>query len=367
MIMEKLYFIGMDVHKDTIQMAVMTNEDNDVIENRKLAADTDHVVTIIKKYQAKGGVIAGYESGCTGYPLQRALTKIGIECKVLPAQKVAKKRDDNIKTDKRDAALIARMLKHDEVKGIHIPTLEDEAVRDLLRCREALKEDLKRGKQRLLKLLLRYDRKFTDGKSFWTLKYYKWLGKQTFDNPYVQETFDEYLSYIKTMEERVARVTKKVVEVAESDPYKERVQRLRSFKGIDFIIAMSLICEIGDFCRFGSAGALMAYLGLVPSENSSGTKRRQGSITRAGNSHLRRLLIEAAWHYARGSVPSAKLIARRQGSNKYIINQADKAIKRLYKKYGTMVLIKGKHKNVAITAIARELTGFIWDAMILVA
>jgi transposase len=311
-----------------------------------------------KEYAKKGKVVAAYESGCLGYVIERAFRKAGLECLVLPAQKVAAKRDDKIKTDKRDARLIARMRRNGEAKGIAVPSERDEAVRDLLRLREDLQDDVKRAKQRLSKFLLRYG--YTWEERAWTVKYWEWVGKIGFSDALQKETCEEYRSVIKNLEERVARLDKRITELGESKEYQGRVKELRAFKGIEYQTALSVVTEIGDFRRFGSAKAFMSYLGFVPSEDSSGGKRRQGGITKAGNAHLRRLLVESAWHYARGERAGVRLEERRRGCGAEVIACADRALHRLHKKYARMVLIKGKQKNVAITGVARELAGFIW-------
>jgi transposase len=178
-----------------------------------------------------------------------------------------------------------------------------------------------------------------------------------------KETYEEYRSLIKDLGERVKRLDKRIEEVAESPRYQKRVAILRAFKGIGYIIALSLICEVGDFRRFRNASSFMSYLGIVPGENSSGGKRRQGKITKAGNGHLRRLLVESAWHYAMSNRVSRDLEERRSRCPAAVVEKADKALKRLHWKYVRMVLKNGKHKNVAITAVSRELAGFVWAVM----
>ena len=185
-----------------------------------------------------------------------------------------------------------------------------------------------------------------------------------FGQEHEKTVYEEYRSQIRTLEERLERLTLKIQELAESPRYKAPVSKLRAFKGIDYIIALAVICEIGDFKRFASAKAFMSYLGFVPSENSSGGKRKQGSITKAGNGHLRRLLIEGAWHYTRNTRTGKRLEQRRQNSPVSIIEIADRALHRLHKKYIRLIMKGNKHKNVAVTAVARELAGFIWAVQV---
>ena len=183
-----------------------------------------------------------------------------------------------------------------------------------------------------------------------------------FDMPLEKAVFEQYLYTIESIEERIARVDLQIQEIAESPRYAQRVRRLRAFKGVDYIIALSLVCEIGDFKRFPTAAAFMSYLGLVPSEYSSGKKRKQGGITKTGNGHIRKLLTEAAWHYTRPVQVSQRLAARRVGTSEAVISYADKALSRLHGKY-VKLLFKGKSKQAAVTAVVRELSGFLWGVM----
>jgi transposase len=357
------YYIGMDVHKDSVQMAVFEQTGEEPVYERKLNNDPALLAKEAKRFSQKGETEAAYEAGCLGYVIQRAFEKAGIACHVLPANKVAKKRDSRIKTDKRDARLIGRELRSRSIRPISVPEEIDEAARDILRCREDLGEDLRRAKQRLLKFLVRHGHIYSAGGNHWTAKHRQWMGKIQFGHEYEREVYEEYKSHIESLEERLERMDLKVKEVAESPRYKEAVGRLRAFKGIDYVIALALVCEIGDFRRFASAKSFMSYLGFVPSENSSGGKRRQGGITKAGNGHLRKLLIEGAWHYARGGQTGKRLEQRRVGCPINVIDTADRALHRLHKKYLRLVM-KGKHVNTAVTAVARELAGFIWAVQV---
>jgi transposase len=356
--MGKEYYIGMDVHKDSVQMAVFAEKGEEPIYERRLKNDTALLVKEVRRYSLEGKTEAAYEAGSTGYVIQRAMKRAGITCYVLPANKVAQKREDRIKTDKRDARLIGRELRSKNIRPISIPEEADEAARDLLRCREDVGGDLRRSKQRLLKFLVRHGHVFT-GENNWTLKHWKWMDGIVFEHGHEKTVYEEYRSQIRSLEERLDRLSLMIQETAESPRYKAKVARLRAFKGIDYLIALAVVCEIGDFKRFASAKAFMSYLGFVPSENSSGGKRKQGGITKAGNGHLRRLLVEGAWHYTRNSRTGKRLEERRQHSPQSAIDMADRALHRLHKKYIRLVL-NGKHKNVAVTSVARELAGFIW-------
>jgi len=359
----KEYFIGMDVHKDIVQMAVFAETGEEPIYERRLKNDIAILLKEATAFSKKGKTEAAYEAGSLGYVIQRAMEQAGIPCYVLPASKVAKKRTDRIKTDKRDARLIGRELRSKSIRPISVPSEADEAARDLLRCREDVSEDLRRVKQRLLKFMVRHGYVYTGGGNNWTKMHWHWMDRRQFKQEHERIVYEEYRSQIRSLEERLVRLEQQVVETAESPRYRTAVNRLRVFKGIDYIIALSVVCEIGDFRRFANAKAFMSYLGFVPSENSSGGKRTQGSITKAGNGHLRRLLIEGAWHYTKNARPGKRVEKRREGSPANIIDVADRALHRLHKKYLRLVF-NGKHVNKAVTAVARELAGFIWAVQV---
>jgi transposase len=360
--MKTVYYIGLDVHKDTIQMAVLDNKGKEPVSAKGLGSDPMEVIKAIGPYQTKGSkVITAYEAGCLGYTLYRKLEVFGVECRVIAPQKVFHGSAEKIKTDKRDAIDIAWMLRRNEGESIAIPSEQDEATRDMIRCRGDFQDDLKRSKQRMLKFLLRKGIKYETDR-YWTGKHMKWLRSQKFKNELEQLTFDNYLAEIDELSDRTGRLDDKIKEVAQRAEYKEKVQKFRAFRGIDYLIALSLVVEIEDFRRFPTAGSLMSYLGLVPTEDSSGKKRKQGGITKTGNCHLRRLLTEAAQHYARPVQVSKRLRDRRKGTDEAVIAYADKAMARLHGKF-THLVFAGKPRNTAITAVARELTGFIWGVM----
>lgn len=359
----KEYYIGMDVHKEFVQMAVFEERGENPVYERTLKNDNGLLVKEAMHFVRQGKTTVAYEAGCLGYVIYRAMTDAKIPCYVLPANKLAKKRDSRIKTDKRDARLIGRELRNGSIRAISVPDAVDEAARDLLRCREDINEDKRRVKQRLLKFLLRHGYIYTSEKSNWTQVHWNWMDKIQFDYEHERQVYEEYRSQIKAQEERLSRLEKQITEIAESPRYKASVNKLRAFKGIDYIIGLSTICEIGDFRRFADAKSFMSYLGFVPSENSSGGKRVQGGITKAGNGHLRKLLIEAAWHYTRNARTGKRLEQRRQDCPLDVIDTANRALHRLHKKFIRLVL-RGKHKNAAVTAVARELAGFIWGVQV---
>jgi transposase len=364
--MKRVYYIGLDVHKDNTQMAVLEEKGKEPVTVKVIDSDPGKVAKAILPFRKDGIVHVGYEAGCMWYTLYRVLTGMKIDCRIIAPNKVFRGgNNEKIKTDKRDAGAIAWMLRREEGAGITVPEREDEAARDLLRCRGDIQDDLKRAKQRMLKFLLRHGHIYENTR-YWTGKHRKWMKTLVFEMPLDKAVFEQYLYTIESIEERVGRIDLQIKEIAESPRYEERVRRFRAFKGVDYIIALSLVTEIGDFKRFPTAAAFMSYIGLVPSEYSSGKKRKQGGITKTGNSHIRKLLTEAAWHYARPVLVSKRLAGRRVGTNETVISYADRALNRLHFKYEKL-LHKGKSKQASVTAVARELSGFLWGVMTSVA
>ena len=358
--MSKIFYAGMDVHKDSIFIAVIDNE-NTVILEKSIPNQLEKIRRFFNKFRKQGKIISCYEAGCFGFELYRNIEEMGIECKIISPGHIAKKPGERIKTDKRDALKLARLLKNDEAAGIYVPSIEDEATRDFLRARDDLRIDLHKNRQRMLALLLRHRYRYTDGKN-WTQKHYQWLRSIEFENDFLAHSFQTYYYQIKELEDKIFQIDQRIIVIAESDKYKDRVNKLRSFKGIDYLTALSILTEIGDFKRFSTASEFMAYLGLVPQIYASGKKRVSMSITKAGNTYLRRLLIEASWHYRTKYFISKKLNKRRIGQSEQTIYYANKAMERLHKKYHKMNNI-GKPKQVIVTAISREMAGFIWGLM----
>lgn len=360
--MNSVFYVGMDVHKETISIAVY--EDSSQLPYSETVLKNNSVD--IKKYfnnllNKNHIIISCYEAGPTGFTLYRQLREMGITCSVVAPSMLPKKPGDRIKTDRKDAIILARALRNQEVTPIHVPTLSNEAARDYLRMYDDFKGELKRHKQHLLHFLLRIG-KIYPGKTTWTREHYSWLVNLEFNSRINKSTFDEYFSAVCESEEKIHRIMDNIEEIATTKDYAANVSNLRCFKGISTITALSFLVEIGDFRRFSNAKSFMSYLGLVPSEYSSGCSRSVGSITKAGNKKLRRLLIEAGWHY-RTYRPTKKLMMKRKNQKAEIIAYANKAGKRLNKKFNKM-LFRGIRPQITVTAIARELSGFIWGMMI---
>jgi transposase len=350
----------MDVDKQKIVLARLgAGRDTTVVEH--VVANT---ATAVKKYfSTLGGaeVHATYEAGCFGFALYRQLVAMGVSVVVAAPGLIPRKPSDRVKTDRRDARSLALALRAGQLSGIHVPTEKDESVRDYLRMYDALRGDLRICKQRVLQFLLRRGIRY-EGGGPWTVKHKHWLSSLQFAQGLDRQTMDMYLSQMQGLEARCAEVAAEVEAIAAQDCYRQQTKKLTAFKGIKTLTALSFVSDIGDFRRFANARQFMAYLGLVPSERSSGTKRRQGGITKAGNTHLRRLLVEAAWHYRSYHPCSRDLTERRRGVDPAVLSYADRAGRRLHRKYLHMVL-RGKRSQVAVTAVSRELAGFLWGAM----
>ena len=309
----------------------------------------------------RGPVQCCYEAGPCGFELQRFLTARGIECAVIAPALIPRRPGDRVKTDRRDAGHLAVLFRAGALTAIHIPTEQEEAARDLLRCREDIRADLLRARHRLSKFLLRHGRRFTATKA-WTKRHDTWLRAQTWPLPALEQT---HRAYLRTVDEAVARlrsVEQDLRELLELEPLRSRAQRLRCFRGIDDLTALTIAAELGDARRFPTAPSTMAFVGLVPSEHSSGTKQARGGITKTGNAHLRRVLVEAAWHYRHHPFLSRTLRRRQDGAPEEVIARAWQAQQRLSRRYRRLAA-RGKPKQHVVTAIARELTGFLWAAL----
>lgn len=356
-----LHYVGMDVDKQKIVLARLgAGQDTQVIEH--VIANTPSAV---KKYFSallgEAEVHATYEAGCFGFGLFRQLSTMGVTVVLAAPGLIPRKPADRVKTDRRDARSLAMALRAGQLTGIYIPTEQDESVRDYLRMYEALRGDLRICKQRILQFLLRRSIRYQGGGP-WTVKHRHWLSTLEFGQPRDRQTLDMYLSQMQELEAKCSEAAAEVETIAAQDCYSQQTKKLTAFKGIKTLIALSFITDIGDFRRFSNARQFMAYLGLVPSEHSSGNKRRQGGITKAGNSHLRRLLVEAAWHYRSYHPASRDLTERRRGVDSALLSYANRAGRRLNRKYMHM-LLRGKRSQVAVTAVSRELAGFLWGAM----
>jgi transposase len=311
---------------------------------------------------AAGEVRFCYEAGPCGYALQRQITESGeASCMVVAPSLIPRKPGERIKTDRRDASKLASLFRAGLLTEVQPPSEQDEAVRDLCRAREDAREDLMRCRHRLAKMLLRRGHVWGERGQAWSHRHRAWLGTIRFDNPVDQAVLDDYLLAIDQVGERLRALCARLEAISREAPWGEPVAALRCFRGIDTLTAITIVAELHGFGRFASPRGLMAFLGLVPSEASSGERRRLGSITKAGNGHVRRVLIEAAWSYRHR--PNIKTLSkRRAGQPLRVIAVADRAMVRLHRRY-TQMTARRKPAPKVVTAIARELVGFIWAVL----
>lgn len=357
---EHITHVAMDDSKRTIVAGILRPGTTEP-EVRSIPNEPRHLRRFFHRLQREGHVTACYEAGPAGYDLYRHVTTLGVECQVMAPALTPRKPGERIKTDRRDAKKLVRLFRAGELTPIRVPDEAEEAVRDLLRCREDVQGDLLRWRHRLLKFLARHGRVYRDGRH-WTGRHWAWLRTQQFALPALERTYQEYRWTVEQLLARVADLDREIAALAETVPYRQPVGWLRCFRGLDTLAAMTLLVEIGDFTRFRTPRELMAYLGLVPSEASSGAHEWRGSITKAGNTHARRILVEACWHYRHPPRVGRALAQRSQGQPPGVRAQAWQAQQRLHRRYRHLVG-HGKRPPVAVVACARELAGFVWAVL----
>jgi transposase len=344
--------VGLDVHARSVRLAALRADE--LLEERTLPYDEEAVERVLRRWPA---VRCCYEAGPTGFGLYRYLVERGIDCRVVAPGLVPQRPGDRVKTDSRDARKLARLLAGGLLEPIHVPSRELEAARDLVRGREDARLDRMRDRHRLSRFCLRHGR--TLPTSSWTIVRRKWLGEQRFEFAAEQCTFDTYVHTVDLVDARFEQLERAIREVAEQGPWAQLVARLRCLRGVDTLTALALAAEIGDFDRFTSAEEFMAFVGLVPTERFSGEQRRQGSITKVGNSHVRRLLVESAWHARRRPKVGYELARRQRGHDAAVIERSWRCQQRLYQRWQRMAG-RGKPQQKIVVACARELAGFVW-------
>src|SRR5438067_6892123 len=344
--------IGLDVHARSVRLAAVRADE--LLEERTLPYDEDAVERALRRWP---GVRCCYEAGPTGFGLYRRLVERGIACAVVAPGLVPQRPGDRVKTDPRDARKLARLLAGGLLEPIFVPSREFEAARDLVRVREDARLDRMRDRHRLSKFCLRHGRLLPT--SSWTVVRRKWLGEQQFAFASEQLTFETYLHAVDLVDARIEQLERAIRETAEQGPWRALVARLRCLRGIDTLSALALVAEIGDFSRFRAAQEFMAFVGLVPSEHSSGERRRQGSITKVGNSHVRRLLVESAWHARRRPKVGYELARRQRGQDAVVLERAWRCQQRLHQRWQRMAG-RGKPQQKIVVACAHELAGFVW-------
>lgn len=357
----KLRFVGLDVHAETIAIAV-AETDGTVRELGTIANRPEAVRKLLHKLGDADALRVCYEAGPTGYTLYWQLLALGIACAVIAPSLIPTKAGDRVKTDRKDAVRLARCHRAGELTAVWVPDAQTEAVRDLVRAREVAKQDQLRARHRLNKFLLRHGVQRPDGMRAWTQRHLVWLGQRRFDVPTLQVVFDEYRATLTVIAERVARLEQAITVAIETlqAPQQQLIRALATLRGVQQVTATTLVCELGTVRRFASARHLMAYAGLVPREHSSGSGVRRGAITKTGNAHLRRVLVEAGWAYRhRPSGVSLTLAARRHGQPAPVVAIAHAAQQRLCPRFQRLIE-RGKAPLAVATSVARELLGFIW-------
>jgi transposase len=358
--MKNVRFIGLDVHAKTIAVGVA--ETGGEVRGLGVIPNTaESVSRLVKKLGRPGQLKMCYEAGPTGYVLYWQLTRMGVHCEVVAPTLIPVKPGDRVKTDRRDAEKLARSYRAGDLTPVWVPDAAHEALRDLVRAREAAKQDQLRARHRLGKFLLRQGRRAGEGMTAWTSQHMQWIKPQHFAQPAQEATLLDYLHEVEHMGARIERLEKAIDTAVQKAPEKMRavILGLQSLRGVAKISAVAIVAELGEISRFARPRQLMGYSGAVSREHSSGDRVKRGSISKAGNAHLRRIVVEAAWAYRHRPNIGAGLAARQKGSSATIKEIAWKAQHRLHGRYAKL-MAKGKTKQKVVTAVGRELLGFIW-------
>lgn len=362
--MKKVLYVGLDVHAETIAVAVAEGgRDGEVRSLGTIANRIEAIRKLVKKLRDQGEIRACYEAGPTGYCLYWQLAQMEVECEVIAPRLIPVKASERIKTDRRDAEKLARCYRAGELTAVAVPSPEQEALRDLVRAREAAKKDQLKARHRLGKFLLRHGRK-PDGMTAWTKQYLEWIKTNVhFEHKALEVTLLNYLHEVEHVAKRIVHLETAIDEAVREVPAELRavIEALQALRGVAQTTAATIVSELGSLTRFASPRQLMGYSGLVASEHSSGGKVQRGAITKSGNAHLRRVLVEASWSYHHRPNVTGFLLRRQKnlGLSEEVKAIAWKAQHRLNKRYKALTA-KGKNKNQVVTAIARELLGFIW-------
>ena len=356
-------FIGLDVHKETIAVAVALPGRESPRYRGEIANEPKAVRKWLERLSTEfdgAMLLFCYEAGPCGYGLYRQLVEAGHDCQVVAPSLIPKQAGDRVKTDRRDALKLARLLRSGDLTAVWVPDAEQEAMRDLTRARADMKGQERKARQQLNAFVLRHSHHWPRGKTRWTQTHFNWLESIRFEQPYLQIVLQEYIDAVKAATQRVADLSDQLMRVLPSWSLAPVVDALVALRGIDKLAATVLLAELGDISRFDSPKQLMAYLGLVPSEHSSGRRRRQGAITLSGNGHARRMLVECAWSYRFPARQTMHLKRKAKAASAEAKVIAWRAQKRLCGRYRQLTQA-GKNVKLVCVAIARELIGFIWD------
>lgn len=354
----KTVFVGLDVHKDSIVIAAAEAGRAPARVVATVPSEWKAIRKALERLGDPAAVSCCYEAGPTGYGLARALRAAGWDCDVIAPSKVPRKPGERIKTDRRDAVKLAQNHRNGELVAIVVPDEADEAIRDLERARDDAKRAERVARHQLSKFLLRQGRCY-DGKTTWNERHLSWVRAQKFAEPAQEHVLADAIAAVETATLRVAQLTERLREVTADWGRMPLVKALQALRGVQFVTAVTVVAEVGDLRRFATAGDFMGYVGLIPTEQTSGEVRRRGPISKTGNAHVRRLLVESAWHYRRQPRMSKELRERSIGIAPGVCAIAWKAQSRLHNRLRKL-LGRGKHPAEAVTAVARELAGFIW-------
>lgn len=354
-----IIFVGLDVHKTDIAVAVADGGGGDVRSLGTIPHNADAVRKLIQRLGPAKRMRCVYEAGPCGYGLHRQLTRLKAQCVVVAPSLVPTKPGDRVKTDRRDAAKLARLLRSGELTPVWVPDEEHEALRDLSRAREDARQDVLRCRHRLSKLLLRLGIFPPAGVKAWGAKHRAWVQSVRLPQASQQVVLREYLRAIEQAEERVRRLEQELAQATTTSAHAAVIAALQALRGVGLVTAVTLVAELGDLRRFRSPRDLMAYAGLTPREYSSGPRQHRGAITKTGNAHVRHVTVEAAWHYRHAPGVWGDLRRRQRGLDERVTATAWKAQDRLHRRYRRLVG-RGKTKQQAVVAVARELLGFAW-------
>jgi transposase len=352
------FFVGLDVHKDSISIAVARHGREEARQLAKIPNDSVKLLKKLDQLGARESISCCYEAGPTGYGLHRYLEDAGIDSVVVAPTLIPVKSGDRVKTDMRDATKLAHFHRSGDLTSVWVPDRQVEALRDLVRARECAKADERAARHRLGKFLLRHDRHYP-GKTAWTGMHIEWIQAQKFDQTAQVQVLREYLRAAEEITDRVERLDKDIDDEGRASSLWPLIQSLQALKGVRTLTATAIAVELGDLRRFENPRKLMSYLGLVASEHSTGNSKRRGGITKTGNRHVRRLLVESAWAYRHPPRRARELKKRSEGVAPELQNIGWKAQHRLNRRFRILVG-RGKTRQVAVTAIARELAGFVW-------
>jgi transposase len=352
--------LGLDVHRDTISVGVLP-WDREEPSLDKISSDEEAVRRLITRFPDRGALRVCYEAGPTGYDLARMLIRWGVSCDVIAPSLIPKAASDKVKTDKRDARRLARLHRAGELTAINIPTPEQEAVRDLCRARVDVVIERGRARHRLSKFLLRHSLVFRQGRQ-WTMAHEQWLRAQRFEDRALALTFQHYQHTLAGCDGQLQAINADLAGYFGTGPFAGQVKRLACYRGVSELGGLTLASEVVDWRRFPSAASFMCFTGLVPTEDSSGPREHRGKITKAGNVHVRTQLVESAWSYQHRAAVGAVLQRRQDGAPAATLTRSWTAQQRLTTRFRRLQA-QHHHRNVVATAVARELSGFLWAEM----